>query len=85
MIAFVSLLLALVQVSVVAFGGSCAAKRAGDYGVACATPIRANDRELLRSDVAASSRATPLRVPARRGGRPDPRGVLAEAGLRHTR
>lgn len=42
MIAFVSLVLALVQASVVALGGSCAAKRPGDYGVACSTPIRAS-------------------------------------------
>ena len=42
MIALVSLLLAFVQASVVALGGSCAAKRPGDYGVACSTPIRAN-------------------------------------------
>lgn len=41
-IAFVSVLLVFVQASVVALGGSCAAKRPGDYGVACATPIRAN-------------------------------------------
>lgn len=42
MIALVSVVLALVQASVVALGGACAAKRAADYGVACSTPIRAN-------------------------------------------
>ena len=56
MMTFGTFVLAVVHATTVALGATCGAQRAGDYGVACPTPVRAHVPPACRVD--ASQRRT---------------------------